>query len=978
MSVRGDLRLEIDEQAIEARVTNTPDENGAEITPESLLALLREKGVREGVNSEAIEKAFRSLQRKKDQAVSFVAAAGTPPRPPEPETVEFAQAAIPPRLEATARAVLGRAPAPEMFRERVEKIRTEKKVLKKPALPFLHPKEEVQVAWEKKTVREKIPIDPTVRQTGYVARGALVATVRAGRPGREGRSIMGRMVPAVRSAGQEHQFGPGLLRARDGVKTEYAGFLRRGELWCDIVAFNDHAVELAQSADKLTCLLSFEPGDDGAPPPEPADILARAESMGFEKHALLRAAEVESLLRGALRTKTAIAGAPISRPIESLAQVVISPDRLRAALTLQKCRGGGKPLTLAGISEAIRASGVRGFKPETVKKDIMEFFTGPRLRLEEYPLASGREAEKGTDGRLEWLAAFLPAPQAAAVKALSVANAARLSAVKSLAEFPLQSVETVAQVTPGTAIVKITASHEGRPGLDVLGKAIAAPRGAETEIRLFEGLKRDRDTVVATAAGILEKGSEGMAVRLRVRPHRDAELSVAIAADRMSASVNFVPAEGTGAVVGPDEVKAALAKAGVVQGVDDGKLLSALDAVRENRPLSGFVVADGKKLEAPAERVTVHVRMATGKSVAVRKDGRADFHAQDKITRVAKGVLLATLQPPRGKGQDGWDVTGQVVNASQEAEKTLAAGANVKAVEQPDGSVRFLADSDGELAIGAGLVEVRQVHEIEKDVGLTTGNITFSGTVHVGGSVLSGFTVVADGDIVVEDVVQAAFLSAGGSVEISRGIKGEEKAVVRAKKDIVTTFAEQAALLAQGDVRLRGACLFCRLTCNGRLVLETDKGSVMGGVVRARQGIVAQNLGSPGGARTLVSFGQDYLLLEKIEREQREIEKLKARVVELDRSMKEMQQAGGPGEAALAAARSEKLAAMKAIEQRGLQLIGMRDRFDEHVPSEVVIRGTLFPGVVVESHGRRFSVQTEKSNLRLFFSKVEGKVMEKI
>jgi uncharacterized protein (DUF342 family) len=594
-----------------------------------------------------------------------------------------------------------------------------------------------------------------------------------------------------------------------------------------------------------------------------------------------------------------------------------------------------------------------------VKKDIMEFFTGPRLRLEEYPLATGREAEKGADGRLEWLAAFLPASEAAAVKKLSIANAARLSAVKSLAEFPLQSVEAVAQVTPGTAIVKITPSHEGRPGLDVLGKAIAAPRAAETDVRLFEGLKRDRDTVVAAAAGILEKGSEGMAVRLRVRPHRDAELSAAIAADRMSGSVTFVPAEGTGAIVGPDEVKAALAKAGVIQGVDDGKLLSALDAVRENRPLS----------------VTVHVHLATGKSVAVRRDGRADFHAQDKITRVAKGAVLATLRPPGGKAQDGWDVTGQVVNPPEEAEKSLAAGANVKAVEQPDGSVRFLADSDGELAIGAGLVEVRQVHQVEKDVGLTTGNIKFPGTVHVGGSVLSGFTVVADGDIVVEDVVQAAFLSAGGSVEISRGIKGEEKAVVRAKKDIVTTFAEQAALLAQGDVRLRGACLFCRLTCNGRLVLETDKGSVMGGVVRARQGIVAQNLGSPGGARTLVSFGQDYLLLEKIERE---IEKLKGRVVELDRSMKEMQRAGAPGAAALAAARAEKLAAMKAIEQRGLQLIGMKDRFDEHVPSEVVIRGTLYPGVVVESHGRRFSVQTEKSNLRLFFSKVEGKVLEKI
>ena len=152
----------------------------------------------------------------------------------------------------------------------------------------------------------------------------------------------------------------------------------------------------------------------------------------------------------------------------------------------------------------------------------------------------------------------------------------------------------------------------------------------------------------------------------------------------------------------------------------------------------------------------------------------------------------------------------------------------------------------------------------------------------------------------------------------------------------------------------------------------------MGGTVRARQGIVAQNLGSPGGARTEVSFGQDYLLLEKIEREQREIAKLKARIAELDTAMKALLHAARRDEAALSAARAEKLAAMKAIEQRGLLLIGMRDRFDEHVPSEVVVRGTLYPGVVVESHGRRFSVAAEKSNLRLFFSQVEGKILEKI
>jgi uncharacterized protein (DUF342 family) len=979
VNICGDFSLEIDELAIEARVTITPDEAGIELTPDSVVAFLREKGVREGIDDGAIEKAFRALARKKGERVSFVAAAGIPPRPPEPEVVDFAPLEVPSRLAAAGRSVLSRAPQPELFRERVEKVRTEKKVFRKQAIPFLPPKEEIQVVWEKKTIREKATINPVVKATGYVEAGAVVAKIQGGKPGKEGRSILGRMVPPPRSALREVLLGEGITRAHDEVKALSSGFLRRGDLWCDIVPFRDHRIELSASADSLSCILSLQPGDPGAPAPDPTEILARAEKLGFDRQSLLTTDELAALLRNSLARKAALAGVPITPKVDGMAAVAVSTDALRAALTIRKGRGGGKALALAEVSEAIRASGVRGYKAEAVKKDILSFSGGTQVALEDYSLVTGRAAEKGADGAFAWLLPFLQAEEAEGIRQRAAANISRLSGLKSLSVFPLSAVEAVGRVTPGTTVLKISAARDGKPGVDVFGRTLPAERGREPEVRLFEGLKREGEAVVATAGGILEKGSEGMAVRLRVRPHRDAAVAVSVAGDRMSAALSFTPFEGTGAGLGPDEVKAAIEKAGVVQGIDDARLLAALDSVRKNLPLANHLVAEGRRPGADRkERLVVHVRMATGKSVAVREDGRADFRTQDKITHATKGELLATLLPAGGAQQDGWDVTGNAIPAPPEVEQPLAAGANVKAVEELDGSVRFFAEIDGELAISGGLVEVRQVHEIDGDVGLTTGNVKFPGTVHVSGSVLSGFSVIADGDVGVAEVVQAAFLSAGGSVEIGRGIKGEGKAIVRARKDISTSFAEQAALLALGDVRVRGACLRCRLVCNGRLELTSEKGSVMGGTVRARQGIVAQNLGSPGGARTEVSFGQDYVLMEKIEREQREIAKLKKRAGELDIAMKSLARAGPAAAAALVAARAEKLAAMKAIEQRGLLLIGMRDRFDEHVPSEVVVRGTLYPGVVVESHGRRYSVQTEKSNIRLFFSQVEGKILEKI
>ena len=191
------------------------------------------------------------------------------------------------------------------------------------------------------------------------------------------------------------------------------------------------------------------------------------------------------------------------------------------------------------------------------------------------------------------------------------------------------------------------------------------------------------------------------------------------------------------------------------------------------------MVARGKKPGTLADRMTVHVRVASGKSVAVREDGRADFREQDKITRVAKGDLLVTLRPAAGAAVDGWDVTGGVIPAPRTRSSPWPP-VPTSGRHRP-GWQHALFRGDGRRAsVGAGLVDVRVVHEIAGDVGLTTGNVKFSGTVRVSGSVLSGFSVVADGDIIAE-VVQAAFLAAGGSVEIGRGIKGEGKAIVRAK-----------------------------------------------------------------------------------------------------------------------------------------------------------------------------------------------------
>ncbi len=891
-----------------------------------------------------------------------------------------------------ARQVLEAAPPAKGFRLREERIKTEKKVLRKSKLPFLPSHEEVEVHVEKRMVREEAAIDPNLTGQGYVTRGSLVARFRPGTQGKEGKSVFGRLVPAPRPEQNGFLVLDGLTRTGPEVKADVTGFLRKGVNWCDVVPFRDHSLEVSASPDGLTCLLKFHPGDEMAPPPETKEILSQAARLGFPASSLLPDHEIEALVQDAVLRGTPLDAVSLSPAANGVALVSVSADKLKAVLFLRKGRGGGRPLSPAAVSEAIRASKVRGFKPEAVRKDLLAFFAGKTTELSDYELVSGRPAKPGSEPKIEWRAMFLPEEDGETVRAAAAANPAALKFLASLSEFPLARVEAVARVKKDAEVLRIIPSMGGEAGIDVYGAVISPARPIGTELRLFEGLAMRQSAAVATTEGVLEKGSDGSTVLLRVRPDRDAECSVGASRDFMKAWVTFVPALGVGTRVSSADVRQRLEQAGVRKGIDEQKMASLLARVARGEAFSDEVVAEGRAArQDPQSRIVFHVSLATGKAVTLRKDGSADFRSQDRITRVETGQKVATVRPRDPLAEDGWDVTGRMLTLPASAQETLKAGRGVREDLQADGSMVFTAEASGELMRDGPILSVTQAHNVSGDVSMATGNVSFPGVVRISGSVASGFTVVAGGVLEVGGTVGAALLSADGSILVGQGIKGEGKAVVRSKRDIQGMFAEQSVLLAIGDIRLRGPCVRCQVKCNGRLRLDSEKGSLLAGEVRASRGVEVQNIGSPTGARTVVSFGQDFLVKDQIEREEREVAKLVKAVADLDAEMfvlekKATEAAASAGPTAaqsqaagmLARARAQKVRAMKLIETRKMRLITLRDRYDEHVQSEVVVRGTLYPGAVLESHGRRYETRTEKKMITLYFNPERGAIVEKV
>lgn len=437
----------------------------------------------------------------------------------------------------------------------------------------------------------------------------------------------------------------------------------------------------------------------------------------------------------------------------------------------------------------------------------------------------------------------------------------------------------------------------------------------------------------------------------------------------------MTPQEGTGAPLTWENVQTAISEAGVTRGINEKLVQKAFQRVQAGKEIADVVFARGKHAaDAPESRLRYLVHVASGHSMTLRANGTADYRNQDRITTVTAGTAIAEVVAPSTDAEDGWDVLGNSIEARDGKDQDVSAGTNVRLETEENGRVVLVATADGELIVDGNRFEIRAAHTIEGDVDLSSGNVKFPGTVTIKGSVRSGFVVMAQGDIQVAELVEAALLSAAGDVVVNQGVKGAARAVIRAKGNIGCTFAEQATLLAVGNVQAKNSLVHCKVKCNGKVRMIGDRGSVVGGTLQVRSGLETHNLGSERGAHTSVSFGQNYLIADQIEREEREIEKVKREVTALDLALKEKQRGGD--QTAINELHAKKLAMLKTLEKRGLRVFTLRERFEEHFDSEIVVHGTVYPGVVLESHGRTVEITAPKKDVSFTFDRVSGRIIE--
>ena len=958
---KGTLSVLVDAPRLEARLVLSRD-GDLEYDEAALVRILGDAGVTEGFEIAEVVDSVKAFQKAKDHTAEIVAARGTPPVPPSSEGWQWGE--LTPLAEEQkhlATRILKGAGPPEVYQVRLEKVRVQKKIAGKGGL-FGSNQEEVQTVIESREVREKVLVDPHPLQLFLVEEGTKLATVSPPRPGQPGRDLGGKVLAAPQGRVSSVFVGRFLNRRKAEVLAGATGLLRVGRNWADLVPFRDHRWDLTWSADKTSVFLDFEPGDTQASSPQAEAILTRLVEQGFDLASAPDEGRLQELLDEAIRSGKALIRHSLVTDRDGTFEIRFSPDRTKAFLDIRKPLGRGAPLVLKDLGTRLREAQLKGFSFDTVKGAIQDFLNSPQIELKDFLLATGQPPSRGKDLILVYSLGFLSEGDLRTIQTNLLANPKHLEALPDRTVFPPDKVEKAGPVKEGQEFARLDPPEGGAgdDGIDVTGRKIPAIIGNEPPLLLLSNVRKNGVHLESDIDGLMEMAVIDGATAFRVRPHVDAMAAVHRSDDNLYAWLTLAQGRGTGRRLDRTLIDAALVAAQVRFGVDETKIAVALETVE----------AGGK-----VERVLIAQGVPTGNDLARRlsfpQPQRVDAEGKRRWP-VRAGELAATYRPPTEGRVDGTDVLGNPVPSPDPEVRSLVVSSDFEVASDGAGSQTVTALRSGEVVFdGESLAILTQV--VVASVGGKSGNVKFPGEVIVMGAVETGGYVMA-GNLKVRGRVGGALLSSDHNIQVADGIHGEGKAVIRAKKHVSLGFVERTLVMAVGDVHVGKSALGCTFRVNGKIFQKTPGGGLQGGLAKVRLGLDVMNLGSPSGQVTQISFGQDYLVEDQIQAEVKETDKLREAIVQLDGMMRKLTSPGDRER--LASVRRKKVLLLKMLDKRNLKLINLRDKFDLHVPSEIVVRETLFPGVSVESHGRVYESRSRRNAVRLVFNEQTGHIQE--
>lgn len=364
---------------------------------------------------------------------------------------------------------------------------------------------------------------------------------------------------------------------------------------------------------------------------------------------------------------------------------------------------------------------------------------------------------------------------------------------------------------------------------------------------------------------LLKKARKQTETRIVIARKLDAKFTLKVASDRMSATLHTEPAFG-----GEPLDREAVLKALNDSGIDSKRVLTmALDSLTSATTPSEAVIAKGKPAVPGSDSEFIPLVQDDDAPQELEEDehGRVDFYAGKTYSTVEAGTPLLERKPPQA-GQVGMDIYGQIIAAEPGQELPFAKKMEGTEFASNDHNL-VVAKVSGHPVFFAQGVRVDDSLSFET-IGLSTGHVTFDGSIEVKGDILADMRVEATGDIFVKGTVERAKVIAGHNIHIGGGVIGDTSITIEegddlplldcrleATGDIDVRYANLSSLKAAGHITVREYAFHSNLSAGKTIALgqHGGKGNLVGGDTVAGESITAKLLGNRAYNRTRMRVG---------------------------------------------------------------------------------------------------------------------------
>ncbi|BCN31505.1 DUF342 domain-containing protein [Anaeromicropila herbilytica] len=497
------------------------------------------------------------------------------------------------------------------------------------------------------------------------------------------------------------------------------------------------------------------------------------------------------------------------------------------------------------------------------------------------------------------------------------------------------------------------------------------------EINSYLGKVKNLDYDIVAINKELHVISNIVEVKLcnNVIEHVNEQVVIKISEDATKAIGRFYPPSNNGKLLSKDDIISELVHAGVKYGINEeniGKFLL------NRQYCCNIPMANAKEVvEGKNANIEYFFKTDLTQKPKMNEDGTVDFHQLDVISHVNAGDILAKLTPA-DYGEAGMDILGRAIKQKKVIQKVLKHGKNIHLSED---KLVMYSEVSGHASVQDDKVFVSNTFEVAADVDTSTGDIEYDGNVTVKGNVISGYSIKAKGDIVVDGVVEGATLIAGGHIILKRGIQGMNRGSLTAEGNIVTKFIENSTVQAGGYLTTE-AIMLSKVYAKGDITVGGKRGFVVGGEIKSSTMISVKTAGSVMGTVTKLEVGADPSHMEELHNLEKQLVELMTekekmvQILSLFKKKKDMGEKISPDKIEYIQASSktneylnEKINEVKTRYQL------LKSTLTSSGNGRIKIEGTVFPGVKIEISSNIYYIRNELTYCQFVREGAEIKVL---